>query len=126
MFWEKFKALCDSKGLKPNQFAKQNGIASGTITAWKKGAEPSLKYTKKIAEHFGVSVEYLKGKELQPKTEQMQLTNKEKLIILRYRESENKKAIDKLLDIDDSLYINEGLEQTIQLSQTIQKPINAK
>ena len=37
------------------------GVTSGTATKWKNGAVPQDRTIKKIADYFGVSVEYLKG-----------------------------------------------------------------
>jgi repressor LexA len=67
MFWKNFLGLCEKNGKSPNYVAKDLGIASGTITNWKKGSEPQPIKLKKIADYFGVSVEYLRGEpERQP------------------------------------------------------------
>lgn len=63
MFWQKFYDLCISKGTKPNPVGKQLGVASSTITQWKQGALPSSEILLKIAEYFGVSIDYLLGNE---------------------------------------------------------------
>ena len=63
MFWEIFVRLCNEKGTKPNPVAKDLGIASGTLTWWKNGRIPSSSTLHKIADYFGVTVEYLLGKE---------------------------------------------------------------
>lgn len=61
MFWNVFYELCISNGTKPNPVAKALGISSATVTKWKNGATPSLCTAKKIADHFGVSVDSLVG-----------------------------------------------------------------
>ena len=63
MFWEKFSSLCADRGISPNAAAKSLSIASGTVTKWKNGATPQNATAKKIAEFFGVSVDYLLGVE---------------------------------------------------------------
>ena len=63
MFWETFVRLCNEKGTRPNPVAKELGIASGTLTWWKNGRIPSSSTLHKIADYFGVTVEYLLGKE---------------------------------------------------------------
>ena len=64
MFWKIFLRLCNERGLKPNNVAKQLGIASGTVSGWKnKGQTPQDGNLIKIADYFGVSVDYLLGKE---------------------------------------------------------------
>lgn len=65
MFWNNFIQLCAEKNEKPNPVAKKLGISSGAITSWKKGAIPHITTVKKIADYFGVSVDYLLGKEEQ-------------------------------------------------------------
>ena len=64
MFWEIFLRLCNEKDIKPNNVAKQLGIASGTVSGWKnKGQTPQDGNLIKIANYFNVSVAYLKGEE---------------------------------------------------------------
>lgn len=58
MFWEKFIELCVANNTKPNPVAKELGIASGTVTKWKNGANPSATTLKKIADYFGVTTDY--------------------------------------------------------------------
>jgi repressor LexA len=63
MFWENFFELCKKNNLKPLRVVKDIGIASGSITKWKNGSIPNSRSLTKIADYFGVSVEYLLGKE---------------------------------------------------------------
>lgn len=62
MFWEIFYALCESKNMKPLQVVKELGISAGSTTKWKNGSVPSGKTLQKLADFFGVSVDYLLGK----------------------------------------------------------------
>ena len=62
MFWKIFAELCSNKGVSANAVAKELGIASGTVTAWKSGRVPHHGTLIKIADYFGVSVDYLLGK----------------------------------------------------------------
>lgn len=66
MFWENFYFLCEQKGLKPLQAVREIGIAHGNITNWKNGKIPSGTNLTKIADYFGVSVDYLLGNEEAP------------------------------------------------------------
>lgn len=59
MFWITFSKLCMENGQSANSVAKEIGISSGSITAWKKGIIPRPEMVKKIADYFNVSVEYL-------------------------------------------------------------------
>ena len=56
MFWDRFFDLCVKAGTKPNPVGKKIGIASGTISQWKQGAE-----------YFNVSADYLLGNTDNPK-----------------------------------------------------------
>lgn len=66
MFWDTFIDLCAKNGKKPNPVAKELGFGSSAVTHWKRGTVPSDISLKKIADYFGVSVDYLLGKEEQP------------------------------------------------------------
>lgn len=63
MFWNKFVELCNQKGVSPNFVARELGITSGTVTSWKKGGTPRDTTLRKIADYFGVSVDYLLGRD---------------------------------------------------------------
>lgn len=62
MFWSKFYELCREKNMSPNGVAKEIGVSSGSITSWKQGKVPHHSTLIKIADYFGVSVDYLLGK----------------------------------------------------------------
>ena len=62
MFWDIFVNLCAQNGESPNKVAKNLSIASGTVSEWKKGRVPQNATLKKIADYFGVTVDYLLGK----------------------------------------------------------------
>lgn len=61
-FWDNFVKLCNENGKKPNPVAKELGISSGSVTGWKNGVLPRDTAVRKIADYFGVSVDYLLGK----------------------------------------------------------------
>ena len=63
MFWKNFIFLCNQKGMAPNAVCADIGLSSAVATKWKNGAIPRSTTLKKIADYFGVSVEYLLGKE---------------------------------------------------------------
>lgn len=66
MFWDVFIALCVKNNKKPNPVAKELGFGSSAVTYWKKGTIPNDISLKKIADYFGVTVDYLLGKEQAP------------------------------------------------------------
>jgi repressor LexA len=61
MFFEIFSKLCQDFGKSANAVAKELRIASGTVSEWKKGRVPQNATLLKIADYFGVSVDYLLG-----------------------------------------------------------------
>ena len=64
MFYDRFKLLCDQKGVSCNKAALEIGLSNATPTKWKKtNATPSGETLDKIAAYFGVSTDYLLGKE---------------------------------------------------------------
>ena len=62
MFWETFVSLCQEHGEKPTPVIKKLGVAVGLVTKWKNGTMPNSVTLNKIANYFGVSVDYLLGK----------------------------------------------------------------
>lgn len=61
--YEIFSELLKSRGLKVSDVTKATGIAPSSLTDWKKGrtATPKTETLQKIADYFGVSVDYLLG-----------------------------------------------------------------
>ena len=59
VFYEKYKELCKSIGKSPSAVAEELGINKSNVSNWKKnGYVPRGNVLGKIAEYFGVSVEY--------------------------------------------------------------------
>lgn len=68
MFYDKFKLLCDEKGVSPKRAVTEMGMSNSLATKWKNtGATPNGATLGKIADYFGVSVEYLLGTETKEK-----------------------------------------------------------
>lgn len=61
MFWQRFTELCIAQNKFPNNVASELGFSSAASTHWKQGSIPRATALKKIADYFGVTVEYLKG-----------------------------------------------------------------
>ena len=62
MFWDRFFALCQRNGKKPNPVGKEIGLSSGIISKWKNGGIPTGETLIKLARYFDVSVDYLLGR----------------------------------------------------------------
>ena len=91
--YEIFERLLKEKNLKGADVTRATGIASSTLTDWKKGrSKPKQDKLQKIADFLGVSLEYLTtGKE---KDWQPTLTEKD--------EKDNDKKVENLLNAVDS------------------------
>lgn len=62
-FYENYVKLCNSVGKSPSAVAVELKLGKPSVTRWKNGAEPRDATLQKIADYFGVTVEYLKGEE---------------------------------------------------------------
>ena len=67
MFWNKIVQLCNEHNTTPTALVKSLGIAAGSVTKWKNGVLPRSTTAAKIADHFGVTVDYLLGNETEQK-----------------------------------------------------------
>lgn len=65
---ERIKKLANSEGLSIPKLEEELGFGGGTISRWDKSA-PSADKLSKIADRFGVTVDYLLGRELTEKDE---------------------------------------------------------
>lgn len=63
--YEIFELLCQKNGVTPYRVCKETGLTTATISNWKAGRYvPKADKMQKIADYFGVSIEYLMtGKE---------------------------------------------------------------
>lgn len=61
-FYERFKLLCSEIGKTPTGVGKELGVDGSTVNYWKNNHTPKQPILSKIAEYFGVSVDYLIGK----------------------------------------------------------------
>ena len=62
--YEIFAELLKKKGVTPYQVHKATGVAQSSLSDWKNGkSKPKYEKMQKIADYFGVSVDYLLGNE---------------------------------------------------------------
>lgn len=60
MGYEIFEGLCAEKGVTPYKVSQETGISTASLSNWKAGRyAPKAEKLLKIADYFGVSVEYL-------------------------------------------------------------------
>ena len=61
-FYDRFIKLCAEKGVKPSPMAESIGIQKTAVSNWKtRKTKPTAVNLQKIADYFGVTVEYLKN-----------------------------------------------------------------
>lgn len=66
LFYINYVALCNKIGKSPSAVAEELGFMRSVVTRWSKGTIPRQATLQKVADYFGVSIEYLLGKEKQP------------------------------------------------------------
>lgn len=59
MFYERFLTLCKAKGMKPTAVADAIGVSRMNASRWKNGTTPSFANIQKLADYFGVPIDYL-------------------------------------------------------------------
>lgn len=63
MFYERFLKMCQQAGVAPSTVVQALGLGKSNVTYWKKGSKPKASTIKKIADYFGITVEYLNGED---------------------------------------------------------------
>lgn len=59
-FYDIFEQLCKECGISPTRVALDNGIKQQSVSSWKiRGSTPKAETVQKLANYFGVSVDYL-------------------------------------------------------------------
>ena len=59
MFYDIFEDLCRSKRIAPSALTRKLGMSASAPGRWKTGSLPDLETAIKIADFFGVSIDYL-------------------------------------------------------------------
>lgn len=57
MLYEKIQEICNSKGITVSGLEKDLGFSNSLIRKWK-NSSPSIENLKKVADYFGVTVDY--------------------------------------------------------------------
>lgn len=98
--YEIFELLCRKNGVTPYRVCKETGLTTATISNWKAGRYvPKADKMQKIADYFGVSIEYL-------------MTGKENAVTEKVPEltSRDERDIEKILNnTREQLLSQEGL-----------------
>ena len=103
MFKEKFIRLCNEKGESPSSVCKKVKITPATFSGWDESSIPRQATLLRIADYFGVTVEYLKGEEKEKTpTKVDDFTDDQKRLVGLYNEL-NAEGREKLIDYADDL-----------------------
>ena len=65
-FYKRLRDLCEERNMTINELVKLLNLSSGSPTAWKNGTIPRSATLAKIAAYFGVTTDFLLGKEEKP------------------------------------------------------------
>ena len=77
--YEVFQRLLSEHGITAYKVAKATGITTATLTNWKKGRyTPKQEKLQKIADYFGVTIDYLMTGKEDPKEKAPELTTRDK------------------------------------------------
>lgn len=102
MFFGRLKALREKAGLSQSAFARAFGVAQSTVAGWESGArEPNHDATRRLAEFFGVTVDYLLGGEMPTVDERLEAMHKNPKLGLLF----DRTARMRPEDLDAVLYI---------------------
>ena len=63
MFFNRFKTLCDDKGISVYKACTDIGLNRSAVAKWKNGGSPNGTTAAKLAEYFGVTTDYLLGQD---------------------------------------------------------------
>lgn len=63
MFYFRYVDLCNRINKSPSAVAEELGFKRSSVTRWANNSVPRQATLQKIADYFGVTVEYLKGEE---------------------------------------------------------------
>lgn len=83
-FKENFIKLCNKRGESPSFVCKKVNITAATFSCWTDESVPRKATLMRIADYFGVTEDYLRGKEDAPITD-ASLSEKEKIMLNWFR-----------------------------------------
>lgn len=63
MFFDRLKHLCDLRGISPYRACIDIGLNRSAVAKWKNGGAPNGTTAAKLADYFGVTTDYLLGKQ---------------------------------------------------------------
>ena len=70
MFYDKYIVLCNKKGVSPSGAALEIGISKPSVNRWKNGGGATDATIKRVADYFGVDVDYFTKDEEKPSVQE--------------------------------------------------------
>ena len=92
IFFDQLKKICLDRGTTPTALCKALGLSTALPTNWKNGREPNSSTLQRIADYFGVSTDYLLGKEDTPSRVDVTFTPKEAELVRRMQDLDDDQA----------------------------------
>ena len=98
IMYEIFEQLLQKYGVTAYKVSKETGVTQSTLSDWKRGrSTPKTENMKKIADYFGVTVEYLMTGKNEPKEKAPELTARDERDIKKDLDSLREKLENKEL-----------------------------
>ena len=97
MFYDIVNSLCKARKTTITKMSEEIGLSNAAATSWKKGAIPKASTLEKISAYFGVSTDYLLGKE-EIKKAAGQMADGRGMGLYEKLTPANQKIVDSLID----------------------------
>lgn len=111
--YEIFEQLLQKYGVTAYKVSKETGITQSTLSDWKRGrSTPKTENMKKIADYFGVTVDYLMTGKKEPKEKTPELTSRDERDIAK-----------DLNNIMENLHLAKLDQPVITVNLWIQRPL---
>lgn len=112
--YEKIKFLADRQKISIRRLEENLGYGNGTIRRWEKQT-PGVDKIQRVADYFGVSVDYLLGRKESPNLDEGNLSEQEQNLLMRFRRgsknlSDEEKAIYERQAMNLFDYINKTMK----------------
>ena len=91
MFKKNFIKLCSSRGESPSSVCKKIGISAAAFSQWDDKTIPRKVTQQRTADYFGVSVDYLLGKEEEKKPTATEDSEPGEDVIIYHRDGKTKR-----------------------------------
>jgi len=106
----RIRELREARGIEQKEFAIDLGISQPTVSAWENGKKtPSANNWNKIADYFGVSVDYVMGREMNDEEQELieyleELRSRpEKRMLFSLTKGATKADVEKIVKIIETL-----------------------